>query len=272
MSLPARTLALLAAPLILAVMSDTPAAAGDGGPLPADWSANVAAAKAYARHRPGTVGFAVRDDRGSLVGAWHERNRVSSASVIKSMLLVAYLRRADVRGRALLPWERQTLRPMIRRSKDSAASEIFAIVGQRGLRRLARAAGLREFAPSSHWGLSQITAADMTSYFFEIGDLAPPRHRAWVLRLLGTVLPKQQWGIPPVAPTGWVWHIKGGWLDGVVNQVALFTRGSRRFTVAVLIEGTPDTEAGVQHRPRAAVGPATITGVAARLLSGLGPV
>ena len=61
------------------------------------------------------------------------------------MLLVAYLRRAEVRDRALRPSERALLGPMIRRSDNAAASQVCHIVGTAGLGRLARRAHTRRF-------------------------------------------------------------------------------------------------------------------------------
>lgn len=255
----------LAAGLAGGVLSAAPA--GAAGP-PDNWAERVEAARQYAAGRPGFVSFAVVDEKGRFAGGSHADNQVSTASVVKSMLLVAYLRRRGVRDRELVTWERRTLRPMIRKSRDDPASAIFAIVGQQGLRRLADRAGMSHFATSSRWGLTQITARDISRYFYAIDDLTPPRHRRYVLSLLGSVVPIQQWGVPPVTPPGFTWHVKGGWINGVVNQVALLTRGPRRLSLAVLIEGTPDTEAGVQHHPERSAGTKTIKGVAARLLHG----
>lgn len=233
-----------------------------------DWQGRIHEARQYADRRPGNVCFALIDEDGRDAGGRHPKNRVFAASVIKAMLVVAYVNRRSVRDRPLRRWELRTLGPMIKRSDDGAASTVFAIVGQRGLRRLAHRAGMTRFRSNSRWGLSRIAALDMARYFWRIDRLTTPRHRGYVLRLLGGIVPKQRWGIPPTTPPGWTWHIKGGWINGVVNQIGLLTRDDRRLALAVLIEGTPDTEAGVQRRPRRAVGPATITGVARRLLHG----
>jgi hypothetical protein len=48
------------------------------------------------------------------------------------MLLVAYLDRPSVRGRALREDEREVLGPMIRASDNDDAQEIFDTVGQGG--------------------------------------------------------------------------------------------------------------------------------------------
>lgn len=272
--------AALAATLVAAPSPSAATPVSPGVPPPAamtggrsavpeeSWDERVAAARRYAAQRPGFVSFAVVDEQGHYAGGWRPRNRVSSASVIKAMLLVAYVNRPSVRDRPLRRWERRTLGPMIKRSDDAAASAVFAVVGQTGLRRLAHRADMTQFRSSSRWGLSQIAARDMARYFWRIDRLTTARHREYVMRLLSRIVPKQRWGIPPATPQGWMWRIKGGWINGVVNQIGLLTRGENRLALAVLIEGTPDTEAGVQHRPGRAVGPATITGVARRLLRG----
>ena len=67
-----------------------------------------------------------------------------SASVVKAMLLVAYLRRSDVRGRGLRADERALLDPMIRFSDNGAADAVHARVG---LAALAALAAPRRHAP-----------------------------------------------------------------------------------------------------------------------------
>jgi beta-lactamase class A len=220
---------------------------------------DVAAARAYAAQRPGTVAFAVRtEDRFWGV---HADRAFASASVLKAMLLVAYARGA--RDRPLRASERALLSPMIRRSDNAAANVIFTRVGTAGLRRLARRAGMTHFhAASPVWGLSQITARDQTRFFLHLDALLPRRHRAYGLRLLRTVVPGQRWGIGRVKLPGWRVHFKGGWGSGtgrVDHQVALLARGDRRLSVAVLTEDDGTHAAGKK----------TLEGVFERLLAGL---
>jgi beta-lactamase class A len=66
-----------------------------------------------------------------------------SASLVKAMLLVAYLRRHDVRRRALRAEERARLDPMVRRSDNRAADAVHARVGLSGLTALAGAPAWR---------------------------------------------------------------------------------------------------------------------------------
>jgi beta-lactamase class A len=83
-----RAIAISAA-LVAFVVPFSPADAA-GSPT---WSSRVAAAQRYAEGRVCLVAFAVVDERG-----WRHRYRAwavaPSASVLKAMLLVAYLRKA----------------------------------------------------------------------------------------------------------------------------------------------------------------------------------
>ena len=226
---------------------------------PPSWTPEVAAARAYAHSRPGVVAFAVRtDDR---LWGWRADARFPSASVLKAMLLVAYLR--HVRDRPLRASERALLTPMIRRSDNSAATTIRNRIGDGALVRLAHATGMTRFRPGGAiWGNSQITARDQTRFFLGIDGFVPPRHRAYAMHLLRTVVPSQRWGIGQVPLPGWTVYFKGGWGSGtgrVDNQVALLVRGDERVSVAVLTvdDGT--------H----AAGKETLRGIFARLLRGL---
>jgi beta-lactamase class A len=227
---------------------------------PPAWTPDVAAARAYAHTRPGVIAFAVRtDDR---FWAWKPDEQFPSASVLKAMLLVAYLR--HVRDRPLRASERALLTPMIRRSDNYAATTIRDRIGDGALVRLARRVGMTRFRPGGAiWGNSQITARDQTRFFLHIDRYIPARHRAYALRLLRTVIPSQRWGVGRVPlPPGWTVYFKGGWGSGtgrVDNQVALLVNGDERVSVAVL------TVADGSH----AAGKETLRGLFARLLRGL---
>jgi beta-lactamase class A len=184
-----------------------------------------------------------------------------SASVLKAMLLVAYLR--HVGARPLRHSERALLTPMIRRSDNAAATEIRRRIGDAALVRLAHRVGMSRFRPGgATWGNSLITARDQTRFFLRIDGFVPAGHRAYALRLLRTVVPSQRWGIGRLALPGWTVYFKGGWGSGtgrVDNQVALLTHDDVRLAVAVL------TVADGSH----AAGKATLAGIFRRLLAGL---
>ena len=228
----------------------------------AEWRPHMHDAAVYARHRDGRIGFAVRT-RQRAYGV-HARRGFHSASVIKAMLLVTYLNQRSVRRRPLTHAERRLLAPMIRRSDNAAASEVFRRVGAGRLRRLARRAGMRRFTPvTGLWGLSLIDAEDQARYFLQIDRLTPRRHRAFAMRLLATVIPAQRWGVARVRlPAGWRLYFKGGWGSGtgaVENQVALLVHGERRVSLAILTHGSRSH----LYAER------TLEGIARRLLRGL---
>jgi hypothetical protein len=252
-----RTITVAALAVSAALSASAALAAG-----PPTWSSRVAAATHYVEGRAGLVSFALVDERGRLHG-YRARALAPSASLLKPMLLVAYLRKAEVRGRSLRTWERDLLGPMIRRSDNAAASVVLGLVGSEGVNRLARVAGMASFhLVLPYWGHSEITASEQARFFRHIDAYVPSRHRAYALRLLASIVDSQRWGVAPVAPLGWRLHFKGGWSTGtglVDHQVALLRAGGERISLAILTRFNPD------H----AYGKETLRGVAARLLRGV---
>jgi hypothetical protein len=248
--------------LALAVLAPEEAAASCAT-VPAGWQPDVAQARAWAEQRRGTVSFAVRTDVG-LVG-FHERRTVNTASVLKPMLLVAYLDRAGVRDRALTGGELRLLAAMVQRSDDAAAVRVLAIVGSAGLDRVAHRAGMRHFHAAARriWGSSRTDAADQTRFFLHLERYVAARHRATVLHLLRTIVPAQRWGIGRVPLGDWEVYFKGGWSTGdgrTDHQVALLRGcGDTRIAVAVM------SNSQGSHR----YGKRTLQGVFRRLLGGL---
>ena len=240
-----------------------PAAAYGGDPADerAAWRPHVRDAMVYARERRGTVGFHVRTPTRDW--GWRERRTVPSASVLKVMLMHAYLDRRAVRSRRLRASDRRLLAPMIRRSDNATATRIRNMVGNAGLRRVARRAGMRRFTPVAFpWGHSRINAEDQTRFLLRIESLLPKRHRAYAMGLLRGIVRSQRWGIGRVRLPGWRKYFKGGWGSGtgaVDHQVVLLRRGSERVAVAVM----------TVNQGSHAYGKETLRGVFKRLLRGL---
>ena len=212
-------------------------------------------ASRWAARREGRVSWSVLDTDGVFHGAFGAR-RHASASTSKAMLLVAALRR--IGRHPVPPALAARLGPMIRRSDNRAAHEVRAIVGDTGLVGVARAVGMRHFAPNGTWSDVRLTAADQVRLFIRIDRLVPPRHRAYARGLLRRIVPEQSWGIPrPARPRGFRVLFKGGWRGTLVNQAALLERGETRIAIAVLTDGSPSQ----------AYGRATIEGIARRLVA-----
>jgi beta-lactamase class A len=233
---------------------------GVGKPLDRVWRPHMLAAIGYTDTRTGDVAFAVRTD--DHFYGYRPDHVEWSASVVKAMLMVAYLDEPSVRGRALTSRDRAVLTPMITESDNDAAQEVFDEIGQPALRALAARVGMTHFATSPIWGETQITAADQTRFFLHIDSYIVRRHRAYAMSLLAGIVPSQRWGIGEVAPKGWKLYFKGGWGYGtglLDHQVVLLVRGCARVSIAVL----------TMHDGSHAYGKDTLKGIFARLLRGV---
>jgi len=252
------------APASALAANDVPAGvegpAPSAGERPAYPSATrVRRAQRYIAKRAGRKAFAVVDDRGRLKG-FKLRSRFHSASVVKSMLLVAYLRRLAREHRTLDRDSRALLYPMIHSSDNDAASAVLAIVGERALDRVARDAHMRDYEPGrGTWGFTEVSAADLARFFSRQDEMIPRRFDDYARWLFSTIEARESWGIPAVARPEFRVYFKGGWLpegEGLVNQVARLERPPITFSLAVLSTRNPSMRYGEQ----------TIEGVTRRLV------
>lgn len=212
-------------------------------------------ARHFAAHRLGNVSFAVmRSDR--KLRGYHRARRAPSASVVKAMLLAAYLRR----HRYLSPGIKAVLSPMIRVSGNAAARAIHDIVGDAGLRAVGRAVGMRRLLTGGRLFDTQITAADQVRFFFDLQRAIPAKHLVYAKRLLRTIVGRQSWGIPFAArPRGWRVYFKGGWRRSLTHQSAQLIRSRpprTKIAISVLTTGSPSM----------AYAEGTIAGITRRLL------
>jgi beta-lactamase class A len=218
------------------------------------------AVRAYVKHRAGVVGVGVIDNQGRVRGI-HDKRRFVTASVIKAMLLVSYLRKVDYEGRGLSRYERSYLGPMIRVSSNSAATWAYNRIGDVVLRRLARRADMDQFWICCSWSYAHFSARDQAKFFWQLERLTPPRFRDYALRLLRSIVLRQSWGIPRVGrPLGASVFFKGGWrgtgIGNLVHQASFIRYGGQEFSLAVLTDGNPSKSYGI----------ATIQGVARRIM------
>jgi hypothetical protein len=219
----------------------------------------IAAAARYLDSRAGRTSFAVVNSAGQLSGA-RLREHFETASVVKVMMLVAYLQMLNAQHHGLDAHDTSLLYPMIHISDNEAASAVFAIVGAGALARVARESGMSAYAPGVGWWAYTLTsAADQARFLFALERLIPPQFYAYARGLLSGIEPSQSWGVPPVARPAWQVFFKTGALpsQGLFNEVARLERAGVTFTMAVFSDGDPSMAYGEQ----------TIEGVAARLLS-----
>jgi hypothetical protein len=237
-------LALACAALCVASWVALPGAARAAAPAAASWQPGVRAAIAYAHTRAGDVSFAVRTEHRAW--GWRVDRTVPSASLLKAMLLVAYLDDPRVRNRPLNAADHRLIDPMIERSDNEAATRVLEFDGPAGVYGVARRAGMRQFTLDDEiWGLSRVDAADQARFFLHIDREVVPRHRATAMHLLASVIPSQRWGIGRLHLPGWKLYFKGGWGAGtgeVEHQSVLLLHGPVRVAVSVLITSSPSHE------------------------------
>jgi hypothetical protein len=251
--------ALLATPWISSARAIEYQGEGHGIPVPAYPSSGaISNAIRFLDSRAGRTSFAVVDSQGHLSGVrLHEH--FQTASVVKVMMLVAYLEMLNAHHRGLNDSDTSLLYPMIHVSDNDAASAVLAIVGRAAVARVARESGMADYAPTAGWwAFTQTSAADQARFFFSLERLIPPRFYSYARGLLAGIEPSQSWGIPPVARPRWQVFFKTGALpsEGLFNEAGRLERPGVTFTIAVFTTGDPSMGYGEQ----------TIEGVAAALL------
>ena len=231
---------------------------------PVAWPAEGAAAEAQriAESRSGVIAFAAIGPGGKTMGFEPDR-QFYSASISKSMLLVAELRRLAAEELPLDETTKSLLEQMITVSDNDAADAIYARVGDAGLNEVAKAAEMSHFAGDvGHWSNVKVTAADMALFMSKLDDLLDLPFGGQGSEMLASVTPTQQWGIPQAAPKGAAVRLKGGWrptdAGQLVLQAARVDVDGESYSVAVLTDGNPSQ----------AYGQETIRLIAAQLLRG----
>jgi hypothetical protein len=238
--------------------STAPNATAPKPPPPYPPRAAIAAAVHYLNGRAGRTSLAVVDSSGRLAGT-RLRAHFQSASVVKVMFLTAFLQRLHADRRGVSALDRSLLYPMIHESDNDAASAVLDRVGGAAVARVAREAGMRDYAPGvGWWAFTQTSAADQARFFIALERLVPRELWPYARGLLAGIEPEQSWGIPEVARPRWQVFFKTGALpsQGLFNETARLERPGVTFTVSVFSTGDPSQ----------AYGEETMRGVGARLL------
>lgn len=218
----------------------------------------------YASHREGLVSAAMIDDTGRRFGLRADR-RFVSASMVKAVMLAAYLRQVTEQDQALDYTSRATLEEMITYSDNDAADTIYYQLGDDPIERTGRLGGMRTIDVRGYWSETYFSARDCAEFMWGIDRALPPRFRRFAHSLLAGIVAEQRWGIPEAAGEEWAAMFKGGWRQtgrgSLVHQMAQLRRGKRRVALAVLTDGAPSQPYSIE----------TIRGVADRLLHPAAP-
>ncbi len=225
-------------------------------PVGFPWPKLIRSAERYLGTRQGVHGLAVVDTEGRLSGYNLHRDFITG-SVVKAMLLVAYLRRLDAMGQHTVDsYSNSILYPMINVSDNNAATQCWSIVGNSGLYSVAAAAHMTEFSVDTNaswggeWGAALISPADQAKFFFEMDSLIPHEFVGYARYLLSTIAGYESWGIPAVArPKGYNVFWKAGWRPSpdiyLVHQIARLEGHHRTFSMAIMTDGDPDMGYGI---------------------------
>jgi hypothetical protein len=225
--------------------------------------AAIAAAVRYLDARAGRTSLAVLDSSGRLSGT-RLREHFQSASVVKVMFLTAFLQRLASDHVGLSALDRSLLYPMIHESNNDDASAVLERVGLAAVARVAREAGMQDYAPGvGWWAYTQTSAADQARFFIAIERLIPRQFWPYARGLMDGIEAEQSWGIPEVARPHWQVFFKTGALpsEGLFNETARLELPGVTFTVSIFSTGDPSQ----------AYGEETMRGVGAALLAGTPP-
>jgi|SRR5579884_262541 len=213
-------------------------------------------AEAYLNSRGGHTALAVVTSEGRQYGV-RIHDQFITGSVVKAMLLVAYLRRLHDQGQHTVDsYSNSFLYPMIHYSDNNAATQCWSIVGNSGLYAVAHVAHMTDFSIDtsaswgSEWGAALLSTADQSKFFFEMPKIIPHEFVGYADYLLSTIVDYESWGIPAIArPQGWTVYFKGGWRPSpdvyLVHQIARLHRHKVTFSMAVMTDGDPDMGYGI---------------------------
>jgi hypothetical protein len=220
-----------------------PAAPAPGwtGPPATTPAEAVQHAVAVAQGRTTRSAAVILDRRTGIVyGAGSPDAPFASASLVKVFIATRLL----IDGQAADPGIRDLMWQMIVASDDDAASALYPIAGYEDLIGwISNRYGISGLAPASihnYWGLTQITARAMVTFYAKIAN--DPAVGPWLLDAMANAQATgsdgfpQYFGIPSAAAH---WRIKQGWMCCLENVTRMHSTGfvDDRYTVALLTEG-----------------------------------
>ncbi|GAA2256374.1 hypothetical protein GCM10010145_25800 [Streptomyces ruber] len=206
-------------------------------------------------HRRGTIAVGLRDRATDTTCTLRADTAFDSASVVKVTVLATLLWDARREGRMLTQREKKLSTAMITRSDNAATSALWRQLGMTKIRGFLTAAEMTETRAGTggYWGLTQITARDEQKLLVLItteNSVLSNDNRAYILELMGEVIPSQRWGTPAGAPADVSVHVKNGWLcrsayGWRVHSIGAFRGNGHDYTIVVLTHGNSTMNYGV---------------------------
>ncbi|MFJ8631597.1 serine hydrolase [Streptomyces sp. NPDC093568] len=213
-------------------------------------------------NRRGTVAVGLHDRATKTTCALRPFSAYDSASIVKVTVLAALLWDAKRRDHYLSDREVALSRAMITKSDNAATRVLWKQLGVEKVKGFLAAARMTRTEPGAngYWGLTRITVEDEQKLLKLVtagNEVLSDNSRAYILKLMGQVVPSQRWGTPYGAPSGVSVAVKNGWLRRAtqgwrVHSVGAFKGRGHDYTITVLTHGSDTLNYGI----------ATIQGVA----------
>lgn len=221
-----------------------------------------AALKKYAATVP-EFSVAVLDKKTGERYTFRGTKKYETASIVKVQILACLLLTAQDDDRDLTSNELSLAKRMIRASDNDATTALFSRLGRAAaIGASNRRLGLTATKVSGSWGLTRTTVNDQVKLLSELVDTKGPLDvdsRKLAFKLMSTVEPDQDWGVPAVATDGQVTTVKNGWLPRstenqrwIINTVGRVTGGGTDVSIAVLSHGHAGMPGGIKVVEKAA--------------------
>jgi beta-lactamase class A len=221
-----------------------------------------AALRAWLAGRQGRVTAAVYDIETGQEFLFKPQYAEKTASTIKVDILATALHQAQVAHRPLPANEAAAAVPMITRSDNDAAADLYGdIGGWNAIGPFDKSIGMTRTTPNDegYFGETFTTAADQITLLKQVmlagGELSPSSRR-YEYELMRHVIPSQRWGITGGVPADARVAIKNGWLPEAtgwhVNSIGRVQGDGRNYLIAVYTEWDPSWDYGIDTIQRIA--------------------
>ncbi|MGW0122119.1 serine hydrolase [Streptomyces sp. NPDC003327] len=205
--------------------------------------------------RSGTVAVGLHDRTTNTTCTLRATYAYDSASIVKVTVLAALLWDAKKTNRYLTSREASLATAMITKSDNAATTTLWNQLGLTKVKGFLTAAGMTRTVPGTggYWGLTRINVADeqrLLSLITARNSVLSDNARAYILRLMGSVVSSQRWGTPAGAPSTVSVHVKNGWLQRAtrgwrVHSIGAFKGAGHDYTITVLTDGNSTMNYGV---------------------------
>jgi Beta-lactamase enzyme family len=228
----------------------------------------AAALQPAIRNHRGQLAVGVIDKNTGAEALYDASKHFHTASIVKADILATLLLQHQQAGTQLSGQDAELAATMIENSDDTAASELWNVVGGAGgVRAADMVLRLDHTSPgkAGYWGLTRTTVADQLQLLTDLTSATSPLDAAgrdYELGLMANVETDQRWGVPAAASPGTSYAVKDGWLPDprlwVINSIGIIEHDGQELLIVVLSKGNPTEASGQSLAQAAAVAAANV--------------